>query len=124
MSLQSWTVVVVEDTYDDQRYISRVLEYYGAKVHVVGNGEDCLTLLTKVEPTLIVTDLALPTIDGWQTLTAIRSNAATAHIPVVAMTAYHSNTVAQDARLAGFNGFFAKPVHPQAFVRDLQALMS
>lgn len=124
MSLQAWTVVVVEDTYDDQRYISRVLEYYGAKVHVVGNGEDCLALLTKVEPTLIVTDLALPTIDGWQTLNAIRANAATAHIPVVALTAYHSNNVAQDARLAGFNGYFPKPVHPQAFLRDLQALMS
>lgn len=119
MNVKDWIVIVVEDTYDDQQLISRMLTHHGITVHLARNGDECLNLLTETMPTLIVTDLAMPSRDGWQTLVAIRSNIATAHIPVVAMTAYHSADVAQDAIRAGFDGYFPKPVNPQAFVSYL-----
>lgn len=117
--LQNWQVIVVEDSYDDQQLVSRMLEHYGATVHLVADGNACLDLLKTITPTVIVTDLSLPHRDGWQTLVAIRSNLATAHIPVVAVTAYDSADVARDAREMGFNGYFGKPLDPLTFSQDL-----
>jgi CheY-like chemotaxis protein len=124
MSAVSWKVIVVEDTYDDQQLVSLILRHHGAEVYIAKNGNECLTFLEEIEPTLIVTDLAMPVKDGWQTLNAIRSNAATAHIPVVAVTAYHSIDVAADAMAAGFDGYFPKPISPQSFVNRLAKIIS
>ena len=124
MNTNSWKVIVVEDTYDDQQLISRMLEHHGVQVVLAKNGHECLSLLNEIEPTLIVTDLAMPGKDGWQTLVAIRSNIETAHIPVIAMTAYHSTDVAEDAMNAGFDGYFPKPVNPKTFVNRLAEIIS
>lgn len=124
MNVQHWKVIVVEDTYDDQQLISRILEHHGAKVFLAKNGNECLNLLKQVEPTVVVTDLAMPSKDGWQTLVAIRSHFSTAHIPVVAVTAYHSIDVAEDAMNAGFDGYFPKPLNPQTFVSRLAEIIS
>lgn len=124
MNVSNWKVLVVEDTYDDQQLVSRILVHHGAEVFITKNGNECLNLLTQIEPTVIITDLAMPDKDGWQTLVAIRSNVATAHIPVIAITAYHSTDVAQDAMNAGFDGYFPKPVNPQTFVGRLAEIIS
>jgi CheY-like chemotaxis protein len=124
MNTSDWKVIVVEDTYDDQELISRILEHHGVQVHLAKNGNDCLALLQRLEPTFIVTDLAMPSKDGWQMLVAIRSDLETAHIPVIAMTAYHSTDVAEDAMKAGFDGYFAKPIDPQTFVKRLSEIIA
>lgn len=124
MSIQGWKIIVVEDTYDDQQLASRILAHYGAEVHLAHNGDECLALLKELEPRVIITDLAMPGKDGWQTLVAIRSNVETAHIPVIAITAYHSADVAEDAIRAGFDGYFPKPIHPQTFVTRLAEIIS
>jgi len=119
-----WKVIVVEDTYDDSQLISKILRHYGIEVYVAKNGNECIRLLKQLSPTLIVTDLAMPEKDGWQTLASVRSDAQTAHIPVVAVTAYHSADVAEDALHAGFNGYFPKPVDPITFVQRLYDIVS
>jgi CheY-like chemotaxis protein len=121
--VKTWQVIVVEDMYDDQQVVSRILAHYGAKVHIAPDGNACLDLLKTIDPTVIVTDLAMPHRDGWQTLVAIRSNVATAHIPVVAVTAYHSADVAQDALKAGFDGYIPKPLDPAHFIAQLQQVV-
>jgi CheY-like chemotaxis protein len=123
MKISDWIVIVVEDTYDDQQLVSRMLQHYGANVHIARNGNECIQLLENIEPTLIITDLAMPHKDGWQTLVAIRSNVASAHIPVIAITAYHSTDVAEDAVQAGFDAYFPKPLNPNSFVERLAALI-
>ncbi|NJL58219.1 response regulator [bacterium] len=123
MNKVNWTVIVVEDTYDDQQVVSRLLSHYGVEVHIAQNGNECIALLDHVTPTLIITDLAMPQRDGWQTLIAVRSNPATAHIPVVAVTAYHATNVAENAVMAGFDAYFPKPLNPQTFVERLQSLL-
>lgn len=115
----TWQVVVVEDEYDSVQLISKILGFYDIQVHVAHNGEDCLAMLEQFEPTLIVTDLAMPGMDGWQTLAALRANPHTRHIPVVAITAYDSVDVAEDALKAGFDAYFPKPVDPRSFVQSL-----
>jgi CheY-like chemotaxis protein len=123
MDITTWQIIVVEDTFDDQQLISTILEHYGIRVYVTANGDECLALLKQVRPTLIVTDLAMPNRDGWQTLLAVRADRHTAQIPVIAVTAYGSAGVAEDAEQAGFNGYFTKPIDPWTFVQSLQTIL-
>lgn len=119
----SWHVVIAEDEPDSVRMVSKILEHHGVHVDVAHNGDECLALLETTTPTLVVVDLAMPGRDGWQTLAAIRANPATAHLPVVAVTAYYAPDVAEDAARAGFDGFFAKPVSAKAFVPCLEGIL-
>jgi CheY-like chemotaxis protein len=120
----AWQILVVEDEFDSVQLISKILGFYDIQVHVAHNGEDCLAMLEQFEPTLIVTDLAMPRMDGWQTLAALRANPHTRHIPVVAITAYDSVDVAEDALKAGFDAYFPKPVDPRSFVQSLAEIVS
>lgn len=120
----NWRVLVVEDQDDSIQVVSQILQHYGIEVHVARNGRECLEMLSEIRPTLIITDLAMPEMDGWQMLSALRSQPETADLVVVAITAYHSVNVAEDALAAGFNGYFAKPVGAASFVDDLVTLLS
>ena len=119
-----WIAIVVEDTYDDVQLIAKILTHFGITVHAARNGTEGLELLKSVDPTFIVTDLAMPLKDGWEMLQAIRANVATAHIPVIAVTAYDSAAVADAAFNAGFNGYFPKPVDPMTFVQNVRAIVA
>ena len=120
----NWTAIVVEDTYDDSQLVSTILQHHGVQVYTAHNGDECLALLgSGVVPTVVITDLAMPVRDGWQTLVAIRSDPALAHLPVVAITAYHSAEVAEDVWRKGFDGYFPKPLDPGTFVRQLAEIV-
>jgi CheY-like chemotaxis protein len=123
MSGNGWQVLVVEDTYDDVQVVSKILQHHGIEVHVASDGLECLQMLKDFEPTFVVMDLSMPGMDGWETLVQMRSNPDTAHIPVVAITAYHSAEVAQDASLAGFDAYFPKPVSPTRFVQNVSEIL-
>ena len=119
MTPQDWTVLVVEDDHDSIQMVSKILTHYGAHVHIAHNGRECLESVDGVNPTLIVMDLAMPEMDGWETLVELRANPSTAHIPVVAITAYHSGNVEEEAARVGFDAYFPKPLSPTSFVEDL-----
>ena len=123
MTDRLWRVIVVEDEDDSVRMVSKILSYHGIEVHVARNGRECIDLLTQMTPTLIVTDLAMPGMDGWQTLAAIRANPETEQIPVVAITAYHSANLAEEAENVGFDACFSKPLNPRSFVDTLAKLI-
>lgn len=123
MTLENQSVIVVEDTQDDMYLISTILKHHDMDVHQAKNGTECLQLLETISPQLIITDLSMPHMDGWEMLAALRDNPQTATIPVVAVTAYYSVDVARDALENGFAAFFRKPVSPKEFVRDLEKIL-
>ncbi len=123
MSGDTWQIIVVEDEYDSLQMVSDVLRFHGIAVLIAKNGRECLDLLKINQATLVVTDLAMPEMDGWELLNAIRSNPQTESIPVVAISAYHSIEVAEQARFAGFDAFYAKPISPKTFVQNLAKLI-
>jgi len=116
---ENWRVLVVEDEFDSIQMVSKILGHHGAKVHVAHNGIECLAMLENIEPTFIIMDLALPEMDGWETLAKIRADEKTAHLTVVAITAYHSVNVEEDARDAGFDAYFPKPLNTKSLVDRL-----
>ncbi len=124
MNVQDWTVIVVEDTYDDVQLASAILTYYGAHVKVASNGRECLNLLQDIEPKFIITDLSMPEMDGWEMLKWVRNTEKTKHIPVIAMTAYGSVDVAHDAMNAGFDAYVTKPLSPHTFLDYIEKAVS
>lgn len=122
-NLNHWIAIVVEDTYDDIELASAILKHHGIQVHVANNGLECLALLEEIEPTVIITDLSMPEMDGWEMLEEIRANDKTAHLPVIAVTAYDSVDVAHDARSSSFDAYIPKPLSPRNFVQNLVELL-
>lgn len=115
----TWRVLVVEDEYDSIQMVSKILQHHGAEVHVARTGLECLEILESLMPSLVIMDLALPEMDGWETLAKIRANPTTQELPVVAITAYHSVSVEEDAREAGFNAYFPKPLNTNRIIQQL-----
>lgn len=120
-----WTgwVLVVEDGADDRYYLSKVLAYYGLAVRLAANGAEALEQLRGEPPILILTDLRMPQVDGWELLRHIRANPATAKVPVVGLTAEHSCWLEEQALQHGFNGFMEKPVRHQGLMRRLCGIL-
>jgi len=123
MPESTWTIIVVEDTFDDRQVLSTILEYFGIQVHAIENGEECGELLTQVTPTFVITDLAMPGVDGWEVLETVRNNPDTAGVLVVAVSSYHSAQLADEAIKGGFDAYFPKPLNPDNFVQELNALL-
>jgi CheY-like chemotaxis protein len=116
-------VLVIEDELDSVEVVQEMFSYYGIQSWAAVTAEDALAMIPDVQPNLFVVDLALPGIDGWGFLQRVRENPATADIPAVAVTAYHSTNVARQAITAGFTAYFPKPIDTTAFVRELSRLL-
>lgn len=123
MKLSEWTVLVVEDEDDSMMLVQGLLDYHGIPNIAAQDAEEALAVLNNTVPTLIVIDLALPGIDGWGLLTAIRKDRRVMNVPCVALTAYHSAEVARAALAAGFDAYFAKPLDATSFVRELAGIV-
>jgi len=123
VTISKWNVLVVEDESDSMELVQGILSYYG--IHSVGavSAEEALQILKTTTPTLMIIDLALPGLDGWQLLKQLQANKSLQRVPKVAITAFHSPELAEQAIAAGFHAYFAKPIDATSFVRELQAIL-
>ncbi len=117
--LSDWSVLIVEDEVDAQNILIPLLHQHNINTSTALTGEEALEKLRQELPTLAIVDLALPGMDGWQLLQAMRSDSLLVNVPAVAITAYYSTNVAQEAIEAGFIAFFPKPINARTFVHDL-----
>jgi CheY-like chemotaxis protein len=102
------TILVAED-YEDNRELLRImLTSAGYRVRESANGVECLEATAAEHPDLIMVDLSMPLLDGWQLIGELRANPKTAKIPCVAVTAY-GDADRQRALDAGFSGYISKP---------------
>ena len=124
MSLKDWNVLIVEDEYDSMELVQGIFDHYDIHFLAAGDGEQALEILKDTIPTLVIVDLALPGIDGWNLLRAIRADTRLAGVPCVAVTAYHSFEIADRAIEEGFVAYFPKPIEATAFVRELEYIVN
>ncbi len=124
--IKQWKVILIDDEPDSLQLVHEILTLHGAEVYEAANGKQGLALLEHLEPlvpTLFIIDLAMPRPDGWDLLTQIRANPALAAVPVVAITAYYSESVIQRANQVGFNALFPKPIKSEPFLNTLKAVV-
>jgi len=104
------TILIVEDNEMNRDMLTRRLERKGYAVVCAVDGPDGIEKAAQVLPSIILMDVALGEMDGWEATTAIRANAATAHIPVIALTAHALETDRQRSIAVGCIDFETKPI--------------
>jgi CheY-like chemotaxis protein len=114
------TVLLVEDNEDNRIVYSTILRYYGYRVLEAHNGVEGVSLAREARPDLILMDIGLPELDGWEATRRIKADATTRQIPVVALTAHALAEHRQQAIAAGCDGYLAKPVEPREVVAEVR----
>ncbi len=123
-NMNNWLVLVIEDEGDSMEFVQGLLEHHGIQSIGVSNGEDALDVVKEMNPTLIIVDLALPGLNGWDLLEQFSAIPSLRNVPRVAMTAYHTAELAEQAIEAGFHAYFAKPLDATSFVRELEGIVN
>jgi two-component system cell cycle response regulator DivK len=115
----SATILLVEDVEDNRELVRLLLESAGHLVVEAHTGQEALDCLAAGLPDLILMDLSLPTIDGWEVTRRLRLDGRTAALPIIALTA-HAMAGDRDRVLAsGFDGYIAKPIDVSTFLSQV-----
>jgi two-component system, cell cycle response regulator DivK len=116
-------ILIVEDETDLRRLYVEQLAISGFDVIEAANGADALTRTENEAPDVILMDLSLPVVDGWEATRRIKSDTRTAHIPVVALTAHDGAGELQRARQSGCDWFVPKPCPPHALIIEVRRVI-
>ena len=117
-------VLVVDDVPTIIQLIRGALAGRAVDLVTAADGQTGLDLARRLEPDLMLLDLALPVMDGWSVLTALQADEATASIPVVIVTAHGDSDSAARARDLGADAFLSKPFRPAELRRIADGLLS
>jgi two-component system cell cycle response regulator DivK len=99
------------------------LQYSGYRVAEAANGIEALEKARELLPDIILMDLALPKMDGWEATRRLKADVLTRHIPVVALTGHALAGHVEGARQAGCDAFVTKPCLPDALVAEIQRML-
>jgi len=116
-------VLVVEDYQDAREMYTAYLQFSGFDVAEAGNGLEAVEKAQELLPDIVLMDLALPRMDGWEATRRLKSDARTRHIPIVALTGHALAGHAEGAREAGCDAFVTKPCLPDALVAEIKRLL-
>lgn len=117
-------ILYVEDHDDNIFMLTMRLERLGAKVSIARDGAEGVAKAHDLKPDLIVMDLGLPVIDGWEATRRIKASPETAPIPVVALTAHAMHGEEEKALDAGCDAYDTKPVVIKRLVSKIEQLLS
>jgi len=115
-------ILLVEDNEMNRDMLSRRLERNGYEVVMAVDGEDGVAKAAAELPDLILMDMSLPLIDGWEATRQIRKNPATAAIPIIALTAHAMDGDRERAIEAGCNDYDVKPIELPRLLEKMAAL--
>ena len=113
-------MLLVEDNDDNLRIYSTILTYAGYQVLEATDGEAGLAAARDRRPDLILMDVSIPKIDGWEVTRMLKADPATATIPVIALTAHALATDRERANEIGFDGYIAKPAEPRLVLAEVE----
>jgi CheY-like chemotaxis protein len=99
------------------------LEFSGFEVVEAGNGMEALQRAIDAAPDIILMDLSLPVMDGWEATRRLKADERTASIPVVALTGHALAGISEGARKAGCDAFVTKPCLPEDLVREIRKIL-
>jgi two-component system cell cycle response regulator DivK len=116
-------ILLVEDNEANRDMLSRRLARRGHEVILAVDGEQGVALAASTGPDLILMDMSLPTIDGWEATRRIKTATATAHVPVIALTAHAMSGDRERAMAAGCDDYDTKPVELPRLLAKMEALL-
>ena len=116
-------VLLVEDNEMNRDMLSRRLQRRGFEILIAVNGQEGISTAEAQLPDLILMDMSLPVIDGWDATRRLKSNPVTAHIPILALTAHAMDGEREKALNAGCNDFDTKPVELERLLEKMEMLL-
>jgi CheY-like chemotaxis protein len=117
-------ILIVEDQHELRQLYVQELALSGFDVIEAANGADAIAHTTSHVPDVVLMDLSLPILDGWEATRRLKSDDRTAHIPVVALTAHDGSGELQRATRAGCDWFVPKPCPPDALVTEVRRVLA
>ena len=117
-------VLIVDDYPDAREMYSEYLQYSGFDVIEAENGMEALTKAAEKAPDIILMDLSLPVMDGWEATRRLKADDRTASIPVVALTGHALAGISEGAKRAGCDAFVTKPCLPEDLVKEIRKLLN
>jgi CheY-like chemotaxis protein len=116
-------ILVVEDNLDNYELVRTILEIAGYDSFLAVNGRDGVDAARKQKPDLILMDMALPEMDGWDATKRIREDPETAHIPLVALTVHTLPRERKRALDAGVDAYLPKPYDAGQLIRLVESTL-
>ena len=113
-------ILLVEDQEDGRRIVRDLLASSDYALIEAKTGEEGLTLAEREEPDLILMDIQLPGLDGYEVTRRIKANPPLSHIPIIAVTSYALSGDEQKAYAAGCDDYVAKPFSPRALMAKIK----
>jgi len=113
-------ILVVEDQEDNRQILRDLLAHAGFDVIEVGDGEQALPAAIAHHPDVILMDIQLPLLDGYEATRRIKADPAVKHIPVIVVTSYALSGDEDKARDAGCDAYVAKPFSPKALLAKIR----
>jgi CheY-like chemotaxis protein len=116
-------VLLVDDYPDAREMYSEYLTFSGFEVIEATNGMEALQHAVEANPDIILMDLSLPVMDGWEATRRLKADRRTAGIPVVALTGHALAGISEGARRAGCDAFVTKPCLPEDLVKEIRKVL-
>ena len=116
-------ILLVDDFQDNREMYAMYLEHAGMRVAEAANGHEALDQAFNLLPDLIVMDLSLPGIDGWEATRRLKADQRTKQIPVLALTSHALEGFSEGARAAGCDAFVTKPCLPEQLLSEIRKVL-
>jgi CheY-like chemotaxis protein len=117
-------VLLVEDNEMNRDMLSRRLTRNGYDVVIAVNGQEGIEMAASEKPDLILMDMSLPVLDGWEATRKLKADQATASIPVIALTAHAMESDREKALAAGCDDFDTKPIELPRLLEKMKAFVA
>lgn len=117
-------ILVVDDFLDNRQMYAEYLAFSGLRVEEAENGHEALEKAFKMLPDLIVMDLSLPGIDGWEATRRLKADPRTKRIPVIALTGHALAGHSKGAMDAGCDAFITKPCLPERLLEEVRKTLA
>jgi two-component system, cell cycle response regulator DivK len=125
MTDQKLPLILVVDDYQDAREMyAEYLQFSGFRVAEAKNGNEAVDKAFELKPDLILMDLSLPGMDGWEATRRLKADETTRHIPVVALTGHALAGASEGAKKAGCDSFVTKPCLPDDLVVEVRRMLN
>jgi CheY-like chemotaxis protein len=117
-------ILVVDDFHDNREMYAAYLRFFGFTVVEAVTGTEAIEMALATPPNLIVMDLSLPGMDGWEATRRLKSDPNTKHIPIIVVSGHALEGSVRAAKMAGCDAFLRKPCLPQALLAEVRKLLS
>jgi CheY-like chemotaxis protein len=123
MSSPTYRILAVDDLLDNLFLLQTILELEGYVVDIATSGTQALQHLHHQVPDLVLLDIMMPDMDGWQVTQQIRQNAKLAKLPILLLTAYVENGYTQQLSTVDANGLLRKPIDIDELLSNVEKML-